>query len=158
LATTLHYGSKPELPGASTPGDSLGEVRQALTTVSNVRALTLEQAYQGPEVHLRGVVTAHPGYKSSFFVQDSTAGIWVDWADKPPEVRVGQLVEIRGVTGPGQFAPLVIAKDGQILGKSQLPRSNIFRFCRSRSQASSVAFTARTTCLKHTSHFMEHSP
>jgi signal transduction histidine kinase/CheY-like chemotaxis protein len=105
-----------------------GEARQDLTSVSDIRALTLEQAQQGREVHLRGVVTARSGYESSFFVQDRTAGISVAWTNKLPEVRAGQLVEIRGVTGPGMFAPVVVASNVLILGKGQLPRSHVFRF------------------------------
>jgi hypothetical protein len=37
-------------------------------------------------------------------------------------------VEIRGVTGSGHFAPIVVAKDVLVLGKGHLPRGNMFRF------------------------------
>jgi hypothetical protein len=123
-----------------TPGDILGQTRQDLTTVSEIRALTPEQAHEGREVHLRGVVTARSGSASSFFVQDQTAGISVEWTNTPREVRVGQLVEIRGVTGPGHFAPIVVAKDVLVLGKGQLPRGNIFRFDQLSSGAQDSQF------------------
>jgi signal transduction histidine kinase len=72
-------------------------------------------------VLVRGVVTAPSGWKTSFFFQDSTAGISVDREDNGPPMRSGQLVEINGVTGPGLFAPIIIARKVRVLGTATLP-------------------------------------
>jgi hypothetical protein len=79
-----------------------------LTQVRQVRNLTAQQARQSLPVSIRGIVTAMPGWRNSFFVQDATAGISVDRTDHA-EVHVGDRVEITGVSNPGLFAPLIMA-------------------------------------------------
>ena len=100
---------------------SFAEAPLALVNVRQVRSLIPQQASSERPVHLRGVVTARSGWKSSFFFQDSSAGISVDRSNDSPEVQAGQLVEILGVTGPGKFAPLVKATTVQILGNAPMP-------------------------------------
>jgi diguanylate cyclase (GGDEF)-like protein len=98
-----------------------GQIPQPLTTVRQIRALAPDQARQARPVRLRGVVTAPSGWKNSFFVQDATAGISVDLTNPSTAVQSGQTVEIRGVTGPGLFAPVVIAQTVTALGNGTLP-------------------------------------
>jgi diguanylate cyclase (GGDEF)-like protein len=97
-----------------------------LTEVREIRALTPQQAAQARPVRLRGIVTVPSGWKNSFFFQDGTAGISVDRSQASPQVQPGQLVEIRGVTGPGGFAPVVIAASVRVLGKGTLPPARRF--------------------------------
>jgi hypothetical protein len=59
-------------------------------------------------VKLTGVVTDLSGYKNSFFFQDETGGISVDRTDSA-DVHAGDRVEIVGTSGPGLFAPVVLA-------------------------------------------------
>ncbi|MCM3870858.1 MAG: response regulator [Pyrinomonadaceae bacterium] len=94
-----------------------------LTTVSQVHHLASSEAKRNYPVHLRAVVTYHdPFYKYGFF-QDSTAGIFISTSSVEKEVRleVGQLVDIIGESGPGDFAPVVHKVHFSILGKSALP-------------------------------------
>ena len=97
---------------AETPG---------LTAVRQIRDQSPEQASSERVVRLRGVVTAVSGWKTSFFLQDSTSGISVDRLDSGPDVESGQLVEIVGVTSPGMFAPILKAQTVRILGAGKLP-------------------------------------
>jgi hypothetical protein len=99
-----------------TPVQLFGQILPNLTTVQAIRALSPDQASQKRPVLLRGVITVLTGYKSSFFFQDATAGISVSRTNDSPEVRPGKSVEIRGVTGPGMFAPVVIAERLNLLG------------------------------------------
>jgi signal transduction histidine kinase len=99
-----------------------------VTTVSEVRALTPEQAGRKLPVRLRGVVTVLSGWRSSFFFQDATAGISVDRTTDSPQLAAGQEVEISGVTDAGLFAPVILASDVKILGQSELPRTRLFDF------------------------------
>jgi diguanylate cyclase (GGDEF)-like protein len=111
---------------AGLPAQLAGMTSNELTTVRSVRALTPEQARQARPVRLRGVVTVLSGWKSSFFFQDATAGISVNRSNDSPAVQSGQQVEIRGVTGPGSFAPLIVAESVTLLGKGKLPPAHLF--------------------------------
>ena len=92
-----------------------------LTTVAQVRALTLEQARQGYPIHLKGVITYRaPEYQVTFF-QDETAGIFV-WIEQPDlPITVGSLVEVDGNTTPGDFAPSIEHARIRVLGSAALP-------------------------------------
>lgn len=103
-----------------------GQTPRELTTVRAIRALTPDQARQARPVRLRGVVTVLSGWKSSFFFQDATQGISVDRTNDSPQLLPGQSVEIQGVTGPGLFAPIVVANNVTVLGKGQLPPARLF--------------------------------
>ena len=94
-----------------------------LTTAEQVHRLTREQAASGQPVLIRGVITcALPGFDAAV-VQDATSGIYIDrWNPSlggPP--RVGELVEVGGVTDPGQFAPRIHAVRITRLGTGELP-------------------------------------
>ena len=91
--------------------------QQELSRVSQVRALTAEQAAKARPVRLRGVVTVLSGWKSSFFLQDANLGISVDRTSDSPELHSGDEVEVQGVSGPGLFAPIVVANHVTVLGK-----------------------------------------
>lgn len=106
---------------ASLQGQALPE----LTTVRQIRALTPDQAAKDRTVQLRGVVTVLSGWKYAFFFQDATAGISIERPTNLPLLQAGQQVEVRGVTGPGQFAPIVTADQVTVLGKGTLPPARI---------------------------------
>ena len=109
---------------AGTAGQLCAQPLPELTTIRDVRSLTPEQARQGRPVRLRGVVTGLSGWKSSFFFQDTTAGISVDRTNDSPELQAGQSVEVRGVTGSGLFAPIVIAESVTARGQGKLPAAH----------------------------------
>jgi diguanylate cyclase (GGDEF)-like protein len=111
---------------AGLPAQLAGLPSGELTTVRSVRALTPDQASQARPVRLRGVVTVLSGWKTSFFFQDATAGISVNRSSDSPAIQSGQQVEIRGVTGPGSFAPLIVAQSVTLLGKGKLPPARLF--------------------------------
>ncbi len=93
-----------------------------IATVRQVRQLTPEDAALAHPVHLSGVITAFSGYRNSFFLQDQTAGISVDRTDFA-DAHVGDRVEVTGVSGPGFFAPVVIASKVLVKGRASLPRA-----------------------------------
>jgi signal transduction histidine kinase len=106
------------------------DVPAVFTRIAEVRALPAEELASHPEVRLRGVVTrATP---SSLFVQDDTAGIYVNiaralsrgvmdrgWAR--PTVPLGSEVEIEGVGDPGGYSPIILPRAYRVLGPGTLP-------------------------------------
>ncbi len=102
-------------------GFSQPTTNRVLRTAAEVRRLTPEQAENHLPVLLRGVVTFHDGAVFSRFVQDETAGIYFQEATNMPPFAAGQLVEIQGVTGAGEYAPIVKLQTLKVLGEGELP-------------------------------------
>jgi hypothetical protein len=64
-----------------------------------------------------------------FFIQDSTAGIFVEGSHAYRfEHHLGDFVELEGSTGPGKFAPVIREKSVRVLGKAPLPLGETHRF------------------------------
>lgn len=110
-----------------------GQARKAATTAiltraEQVRRLSAEEAARSLPVRIRGVVTgAVPA--PDFFVQDGTAGIFVEGSRNPAfPHHLGDLVEVEGVTGPGQFAPVVREQKSRVLGQGKLPHARLYSF------------------------------
>jgi diguanylate cyclase (GGDEF)-like protein len=106
---------------AGAPGQFRGQRLPELTTVRAIRSLSPDQAGQARPVRLRGVVTVVSGWKSSFFFQDATSGIFVDRTNDFPQLKPGQFVEVHGVTAPGNFAPVVKTNNVTVLGTGKMP-------------------------------------
>ena len=103
-----------------------------LTRAEQIRRLTPEQAARGYPVHIHAVVTyytpARPKpwgqgeyIEPDLFVQDSTAGIWVDVPRTASTLRAGQFVDLEGVTEAPDFAPQIGHPHYQVIGEAQLP-------------------------------------
>ena len=94
-----------------------------LDTVVAVRALTVEQTQQKTPVRLHGVVTFYDEALFSRFVQDETAGIYLQFPTNfiPPTLVPGQVVEVTGVGAPGEYAPVVMVEKIEVTGKQALP-------------------------------------
>lgn len=97
-----------------------------VTTCGDVRAMSRERAARGLPVVARGVVTLLPLPLSSFTLDDGT-GVWVEMhgphgdVDRPAGLRVGDLVEVRGVTHEGLFVPLIAASEVRVIGRGEPP-------------------------------------
>src|ERR1017187_496965 len=97
-----------------------------LTQAAQIRGLTSREAQRQYPIRLQGVLTYYmPELRLTFF-QDSTAGIYVNILGTPPEAHTGDLVEVRGVSGAGFFAPEVEHPEIRVLGKSSLPPARRF--------------------------------
>jgi signal transduction histidine kinase len=108
---------------AQVPG---GSPLPILTHAEQIRRLTPEQAELGYPVRIRGVITMDAPVPD-FFVQDATAGIYVEGSVSPKYAHVfGKLVEIEGITGPGKFAPVIREQSLRVLGPGVLPKAKLF--------------------------------
>lgn len=98
------------------------------TSAEQVRGLAPEQAGAGLRVHIRGVITNNVP-DPDFFVQDKTAGIYVEGnTSKRFAHHVGDIVELDGVTGPGKFAPVIRELETRVVGKGSQPKARTYTF------------------------------
>ena len=94
---------------------------EELRTVVAVRGLTVEQAQQKTRVRLRGVVTFFDEGLFSRFIQDDTAGIYLQYSTNTPWLVPGQIVEVTGRSSPGEYAPIVVPERVRVVGNGELP-------------------------------------
>ena len=92
-----------------------------LTQARKVRELTPDQAERSYPVHLKAVVTYHDPERRVLYIQDATAGIFVQNTEKVPAMAAGQLVEVDGFSGPGAFVPVVRRPQFKVTGRGPLP-------------------------------------
>ena len=95
-------------PVVSTEVSSPPQDLPTLTRVSDVRSLSPEEADRGYPVSVEGIVTYYHPEWFILFIQDGTAGIYVDpHGLKEFQMRAGQRVELQGRTSAGNYAPLI---------------------------------------------------
>jgi signal transduction histidine kinase len=92
----------------------LKEIRQVLN-------LSRDQADRFCPVQVQGVVTyTDPGW-GLLFVQDGTAGVYVDHLLPSVKLHPGDLIALEGTTAAGLFSPLINAKEAKFLQHTNLP-------------------------------------
>jgi signal transduction histidine kinase len=93
--------------------------------VAAIRGLTAEQTQQKLPVRLRGVVTFFDESLFSRFIQDETAGIYLQFPANvgPPLLVPGQVVEVTGTGSPGEYAPVVVVDTVKVVGEMPLPKA-----------------------------------
>lgn len=93
-----------------------------LLTVAAVRKLSITDIESGLPVRLGGVVTFYDPRTDLLFVQDRTGGIFIKSAHGTNSgLRVGQTVEVEGITRAGAFAPVIAEATVRVEGKGHLP-------------------------------------
>jgi len=93
-----------------------------LTNAQQLRELDPETAGENLPVRMVGVVTYYDATLFNLFFQDATVGIFVLVAsDISTHFAAGQEIEVVGVSGKGDYAPIVKASAIRVLGKAQLP-------------------------------------
>ncbi|MGA8596759.1 MAG: response regulator [Bryobacteraceae bacterium] len=97
-----------------------------LITAREAHSLTPEAAARAYPVHLRAVVTYYDPYidrrLGALFVHDSSGGIFVKLPARPIlPLRAGTVIDVTGVTGAGDYAPIVDHPKIHVLGQSHVP-------------------------------------
>jgi signal transduction histidine kinase/CheY-like chemotaxis protein len=99
-------------------------VLPTLTTADEVHNLTRAQAILRYPVHLQAVcVFCFPGWHG-FFAHDGVRSVWIDLKGQVPltaAIHAGTLLDIFGVTGAGEYAPIVDQGTLTVLGERALP-------------------------------------
>lgn len=94
---------------------------KVLSQARDVLSLSEERANTRIPVEIEGVVTvAQPDWGGRFFVQDATAGIFVENVDERIPLP-GDLVRIKGYSHPGGFAPIITEPEWEKIGTAPLP-------------------------------------
>jgi signal transduction histidine kinase/DNA-binding response OmpR family regulator len=116
IAGCVHLAGEPALnPSGILP---------TLTTAAAVHDLSPSEAKRGYPVHLRAIcVVCFPGWHG-FFVNDGSTGVYVETKNQvllTTEFHSGTMLEIAGVTGPGEFSPIVDKAVLSVLGEAAVP-------------------------------------
>ena len=111
-----------------------------LTQIEQLRELTRQQAALKPEVHFHAVVTYYDPPNNDLFIQDATAGTWVEIQEGPKlDLKVGDWVEVQGRGVWPDFAPEVAKPRIRVLGRAPLPVAPMASF----SQLTSTSTNSR---------------
>src|SRR5271165_3186682 len=112
-------------PALATAGNPIAGL-PTLTTARQAHSLTSENASLHFPVHLQAVVTYYDPYidqrRGALFVHDSTGAVFAAVPLTPIlALQPGTLVDLWGVSGPGDFAPIVLADQIRVIGQSHVP-------------------------------------
>jgi signal transduction histidine kinase/CheY-like chemotaxis protein len=93
-----------------------------LTTANAVHSLTPDEARLGHPVHIRVTALVYIPVGTALFTSDASGGVYVEVPTQPVlPIHAGTLVDIEGVTAPGDFAPIIKAKSIGIGGLGTIP-------------------------------------
>jgi signal transduction histidine kinase len=107
------------------PSAAAQPANEILTNASDILALTPERALGKVPVSIKGVVTvAEPSWKGRFFVQDASAGVFVNYTNGH-QPSPGDLVLVTGASMPGGYAPCIDDPHWQKLGTAPLPTARV---------------------------------
>jgi PAS domain S-box-containing protein len=99
-----------------------------LTSLKQVLELSREQARQEYPLHVKGVITHWSPEQRLLFVQDGDYGVYVGLMSQPLEAKVGQLVEISGVTKAGGVLTMVSPARITVLGDGIMPPAPVMSY------------------------------
>ena len=118
------HDAKGQSPTSPPTQPATVESLPVLTNAVQVQGLTRADAGRGYRVVMRGVVTCSLPALEAVVMQDATRGIYINHLDPAAGgvPSVGELVEVEGVTDPGEFAPLIRAGRITRLGAGALPQ------------------------------------
>jgi signal transduction histidine kinase/DNA-binding response OmpR family regulator len=99
---------------------------RVLTTAREAHGISVAESRRGYPVHLRAVVTYYDPYidprHGALFVHDGTAGIFFSVPKVPIlPLHAGIVIDITGVSSPGDFAPMVEGREIKVIKEGHLP-------------------------------------
>ena len=103
-----------------------GKLR-TLTTASQAHSLSSEEAKRAYPVHLRRAVVTYydpsiGSHRAALFLHDETGGIYAELVKGAiKDVSPGTLVDAQGVSGAGEYAPIIFHPQIKVVGHASLP-------------------------------------
>ncbi|VGO22442.1 Sensor histidine kinase LiaS [Pontiella sulfatireligans] len=98
---------------------SLVDAFPTLDSIKSVRTLSVEKASEGRPVELEAQVVWVNSHRGTFFLYDGENGIFVQGPEESAEaksLKAGDVVQVKGVTTTGGFAPDIDAHHITVLG------------------------------------------
>jgi len=116
-------------PSPSTTQPTQPEALRTLTTLREAHSLSAEEVRRGYPIHVRAIVTYYDynldPRRIGFFLQDATGSIYAGvpkdtiWPGRQP--YPDSLVDVTGISAPGDFAPILDQAHITVIGTSHLP-------------------------------------
>ncbi|HSS97684.1 MAG TPA: hypothetical protein VLK33_11675, partial [Terriglobales bacterium] len=105
------------------PRQTLNEsqISGALRTLRKLKSLSVDAAVKQIPVDIKGRITFVDLSASILFVQDETAGAYVDIHNQSLDLRPGDLISVKGVSNPGEYAPIISRPKIKVLAHGALP-------------------------------------
>ncbi|HET7346350.1 MAG TPA: EAL domain-containing protein [Acidobacteriaceae bacterium] len=123
LRIDLFSATATSVPSQEVPAGAGQESADApLTTIVAVRQLRPARAAMALPVRVTGVATNVDPQWHQLYMQDATAGIYVKYSGDYPGLAAGKRITVSGLSGPGNFAPVIVAPLISILGTAPMPR------------------------------------
>lgn len=94
-----------------------------MTDIEKIRDLSPEEAGRYYPVRVKGVITFYDAKSFLCFVQGASEGIYILTEEAPLDVKTGDRVMVEGVTGPGDFAPVILQPKITVTGTAPPPRA-----------------------------------
>lgn len=107
--------------GGTAPVD--GAALPTLRTLAELRALSPDESRRGYPVEVSGVVTFYDRQWPGMFIHDGTNGVYVSSAGQEFAVKAGDRVQVRGISNPGGYAPMITTPMVTVLGHGNLPQA-----------------------------------
>ncbi|HEY2363372.1 MAG TPA: hypothetical protein VGK36_19785, partial [Candidatus Angelobacter sp.] len=98
------------------------QISGALHTLRELKSLSVDAAVKQIPVDIKGKVTFIDLSASILFVQDATAGAYVDIHNQVTDLHPGDLVNVKGVSNPGEYAPIISRPKIRVLAHGALPK------------------------------------
>ncbi|HOW68212.1 MAG TPA: PAS domain-containing sensor histidine kinase [Candidatus Paceibacterota bacterium] len=107
--------------GIVLPSSPAAAAASTIHQARQVLSLSSQEASAGLPVTLKGVVTCYDTDWNLCFLQDSTAGVYL-WRVLPEMgLYDGAWIEVKGVSGTGQYSPIVVVSNAVVLGQRSKP-------------------------------------
>jgi diguanylate cyclase (GGDEF)-like protein len=112
---------------AASAGPESGGGLTVLTHARDIRNLLPGEAARAYPVHLRATITFVDAGFGELFVQDETAGIFAFMLEPVSDtpLHVGQVVDLTGITTPGDFSPCITKTHLKVLGVGPMPEPKL---------------------------------
>ena len=98
------------------------QISGALRTLRELKSLSVDAAVKQLPVDVKAKVTFVDVPAGILFLQDETAGAYVDIHGQIIDLRPGDSVQVKGVSNPGEYAPIISKPKIKILARGQLPK------------------------------------
>lgn len=124
ISSSPAYGIEDAIVRIIAPRTPLEEskIKGALRTIRELKSLSVESAAKRLPVDVQATVTYIDPSLSLLFVQDATAGAYVNIHSGSPDVEAGERVRIQGFSDPGDYAPIITRPTITRLGHGPMPK------------------------------------